>query len=111
MKIRISIIYLHLRSKLSLEMCPKIGGLNVKLEKNCLKVQLCQLFFFQKNVVFIEKYKTQLSILCSENKCTYKFYIFTIKSALGNTSERSEFRFENSLKEIHPIKKIQSIHL
>ena len=30
--------------------------------------------------------------------CTYIFYVFTVKSALGNMSETSNFRMENNLK-------------
>ena len=43
------------------------------------------------------KNDNHLSIFYSKNKCTYKFYAFTIKSGLGSMSESSEFRFENSL--------------
>ena len=59
-------------------------------------VHFATFFFFQKTTVFIEKQKT-LVFLYSKNKCTFKFYVFTIKSALENMPEISEFRFENSL--------------
>ena len=37
-----------------------------------------------------------LSIFYCKNRCTYKFYVLAIKSALRNISESSKFRFENS---------------
>ena len=45
-KIRISITFMHLRSKLTSEMCVKIGGLDGKRKRRRLKVSLCNLFFF-----------------------------------------------------------------
>ena len=46
-------------------------------------------------------FKKPLNLLKNENKCSYKLNVFTMKSALGNMSENSEFRFENS----HNVKK------
>ena len=39
---------MHLRSKLTLEICPKIGDLDGKTEQNRLKVPTLPLFFFKK---------------------------------------------------------------
>ena len=81
---------MHLQSKLTSEICSKIGGLDGKTEKNRLKVlNLPTFFFFQKTTVFIEKRKTLMDFFYCKNKCTYKFYVFKIKSALGNASESS----------------------
>ena len=51
--------------------------------------------FFSKSVAFIEKINDKrLSIFNCKNKCTYKFYVFTIKSAFENMSVGSEFKSE-----------------
>ena len=45
LKIRISIIFMHLLSKLISEMWQKIGGLDGKTEQNCFKVPILLLIF------------------------------------------------------------------
>ena len=72
------------------EICPKIGGLDSKIQQNWIKMK----------PLYLLKNEKHYSILCSKNKCAYKFYVFTIKSALGNMSESSEFRFEKNLKDV-----------
>ena len=88
---------MHFRSKLTSEIDQKIGGLDGKTEQTRLKMSTLSPFF-QKTTVFIEKHK---SFFYCKNNCTYKFYVFAVKSALGNVSENSDFRFENSLKIFH----------
>ena len=53
----------------------------------------------KKNTVFIKNGKHQSNFFC-KNKCTYKLCAFTKKSVLGNTSESSEFRFENNSRKL-----------
>ena len=47
---------MHLHSKLTSEICQKVGSLNEKNEQNSLKVPTLP-SLFQKTVVFIEKSK------------------------------------------------------
>ena len=53
---------MHLRSKLTSEMCPKTGGLDRETEQNRLKVSTLP-HFLQKTTVFIEKRKTVIDFL------------------------------------------------
>ena len=63
-KIRLSIIFMHLRSKLTSEICQKIGGLNGKTEQNRPEVPALPPFFFKKKpTVFIEKRKALIDFL------------------------------------------------
>ena len=62
-KIRISIIFKHLQSKLTSEICPKVGGLGRKTDQNHLKVTTLPPFFFQKTTVFVEKRKTLVDFM------------------------------------------------
>ena len=48
---------MQLRSKLSSEICPKIGGLVEKTEQNRLKMPALPPFSFVKTTVFVEKRK------------------------------------------------------
>ena len=60
-KIRISIIFMQLRSKLTAEICPKIGGLDGKTKQNRKKISTLPPFFLKKekkNTAFVEKRKT-----------------------------------------------------
>ena len=50
-KIRISVIFMHLRSKMTSEICLKAGCLHGKAEQNCLKVENLPPFF-QKPLVY-----------------------------------------------------------
>ena len=61
-KIRLFIIYIHLRSKLSSEICSKVGSLDGKTEQKYLK-ELTLPPFLQKITVFIEKRKTLTDFL------------------------------------------------
>ena len=61
-KIRISTIFTQLRSKLTLEICHKLGGLDGKTEQKRLKVPILPPFF-QKTTAFIEKRKTLIDFL------------------------------------------------
>ena len=61
-KIRLCIIFIHLRSKLTSEICPKAGSLRGKTGQNCLKVPTL-LPFNQKPTAFIEKRKTLVDFL------------------------------------------------
>ena len=54
LKISLSIIFMHLRSKLISEICQKVGSLDKKTEQICLKVHALPPFS-QKTTVFIEK--------------------------------------------------------
>ena len=61
----------------------------------------------KKKTLYLLKNKRRYSILCSKNKSTYQFYVFAIKSPLGNVSVSSEFRFDyNLLKTLHFLRKI-----
>ena len=53
---------MHLRSKLTSEMCQKIGGLNGKTNQNLLQVPIFPLFLKKTNTVFIEKRKALIDI-------------------------------------------------
>ena len=68
-------------------MCQKVLSLDEKTKQNRLKAPTWQPFS-GKTAVIIEKDK-HLSIFYCKNKCTYKFYVLTIKSAFGNTLESS----------------------
>ena len=68
-----------------------------KTEKNRLKVPTLSFFFFKKSLNLLKNEKTLFFFYC-KNKCTNKFYVFTIKSIRRNMSESTEFRFEKSLK-------------
>ena len=48
-KIRIFITFMHLRSKLTLEICHEVGSLEEKTKKNRLKEPTLPPFFFSKN--------------------------------------------------------------
>ena len=52
MKIRISINFVHLRSKLTAEICSKVGSVDRKTEQNSLKVKLFATFFHKKYCIF-----------------------------------------------------------
>ena len=78
-------------------MCQKAGSFDGKAKQNLLKAPTLPSFFLEKPLYLLKSGK-RLSIFYCKNMCTYKFYALTIKSALGNMSENSEFRFENSLK-------------
>ena len=57
-KIRISIFFMQLQSKLTSEMYRKIGGFDGKTEQNRLKVYpLFHLFFFFKKLLYLLKYE------------------------------------------------------
>ena len=60
-----------------------------------LKYSFCHLLF--KEPLYLLKNGKCLPppLFFCKNKCTYKFYVLTIKSALGNISENSDVRFEN----------------
>ena len=62
-KIRICIIFMHLRSKLISEMCQKKRGLDRKTEKPSQSAHFAIFFFFQKITVFIEKRNTLTGFL------------------------------------------------
>ena len=88
---------MHLRSKLTSKIFQKVGNLDGKAKQNRLKVPLCHLFL--KKLLDLLKNDKYLSIFFyRKSKCTYKFYVFTVKRAFGNVAIRNEFRFENSLK-------------
>ena len=59
-KIRISVVFMHLQSKLSSEKCPKMG--DGKIEENRVKMPALPPFF-QNTTVFIEKQKTLIDFL------------------------------------------------
>ena len=57
---------MHLRSKLTLEICQKVGSLDEKTEQICLKMHTLPsffFFFFQKIIAFIEKQETLIDFL------------------------------------------------
>ena len=56
---------MHLRSKLTSEMCQKVGRLDGKTEQKRFKKFNLPLppFFFQKTITFIEKQKTLIDFL------------------------------------------------
>ena len=78
-------------------MCRTYGVQTGKTELNSLNVPTLPPFFFKKSLYLLKNEK-RLSIFHCKNKYTYKFYVITIKTALGNMSESGEFKFENSLK-------------
>ena len=53
---------MHLHSKLTSEICQKVGSLDEKTEQNRLKVPTLPLFL-QKTATFIEKQKTLMHFL------------------------------------------------
>ena len=61
-EIRISVVFMHLRSKPTSEIHQKIRDLDGKTEENRLKVPTLS-SFFQKKSVFIEKRNTLVDIL------------------------------------------------
>ena len=63
-------------------------------EKSSQSAQFVTFFF--KNIYWKMKNANRFFIV--KNKCINKFYVLTIKSALGNMSECSEFRVEKSLE-------------
>ena len=52
---------------------------------------------FHKKRMHLLKNRKYESIFYCKNKCTFKLYVFMIKSALENMSERSDFRFKSTL--------------
>ena len=63
-KVRISIIFMYLRSKLTSKMWQKIECLDKKKErKNSLNVPTLSLFLKKKNTAFFEKRKTLIDFL------------------------------------------------
>ena len=54
---------MHLRSKLTSEICQKVGNLDEKTEQICLKVHILPPFFFQKTTTFIKKQETLIDFL------------------------------------------------
>ena len=74
-KTRIFITFTDLGSKLSLEICQKIGGFDGKTEQNRLEVPT--LTFFSKKPLYLLKNEKHSSIFYCKNKSTYKFYVFT----------------------------------
>ena len=61
-KVRISIVFMHLRSNLTSKIRPKIGDLDEKTEQNRLKETTLPPFF-QKITVFVEKRKTLVDFI------------------------------------------------
>ena len=61
-EIRISVNFMHLSQKLTLEMCQKVWSLDGKGKQNRLKAPTLPTFS-QKTVVFIEKRKTLIDFL------------------------------------------------
>ena len=55
-------IFMHLRLKLTSEICLKVGNLGRKIEQNHLKVPTLS-SFFQNTTAFIEKQKTLIDFL------------------------------------------------
>ena len=86
---------MDLRSKLTSDICQKVRSLDRKKRKKVSKHSLCHLFL--KKLLYLLKSDILLTIFYSKNKCTYKFYEFANKSAFGNMSLSTEFRFKNSL--------------
>ena len=99
-KIRISIIFMHLRSKPTLKNISETRRVNraPQQSKTISKCPLCHFFSFFSKIHWIY-WKTKSTSRFSIVKISVptSFYVFTIKNALGNTSEISEFWFENSL--------------
>ena len=54
---------MHLRSKLTSEICQKLGSLGEKTNQNHLKVPTLPPFCFQKTIAFIEKQKIIIDFL------------------------------------------------
>ena len=76
---------MHLKSKQTSEIGQKLVSLNEKTEQNYLKVSTLPPFFFKKPLYLLKNNnKKKLSIFYCKNKYPYKFYVFIIKSALGN---------------------------
>ena len=73
---------MHLRSKLTSEICPNIGGLDGKTKQNRLKApnRLC----LSEKPLYLLKNNTHLSFF--KNKYSCKFCVFMIKNAFGNES-------------------------
>ena len=69
---------MYLRSKLTSEICQKLGSLDKKTKQNRLKAPGLPLFS-QKTAVFIEKNDKRLSVLNYKSKRTYKFYVLQLK--------------------------------
>ena len=88
---------MNLRSKLTSEICQKIRSTDEKTEQNRLKAHTLPPFSQENDCIYWKTIKA-FRFFIIKNKCTYKFYAFTIKSAFGNTSESIEFRFENIFK-------------
>ena len=90
---------MYLRLKLTSEICQKVGSLGEKKTRT-KQSQSAHLttFFSKKKQLHLLKNKKLLSIFYCKDKCTYKFYVLTIKSPFGSMPKIIEFRFENSLK-------------
>ena len=98
---------MHLRSKLTSELCQKVGSSDGKTKQNHLETPT--LPPLSQKPLYLLKKDERLYIFYCKIECTYKFYLFTIKNALGNMSESNEFRFENSLNNLDKMRDLFSL--
>ena len=82
---------MRLRSKLTSEICQKVGGVNGKMTQNWLKT--CTFSFFLGKPLPLKKNEERYFIFYYKNRNTYQFLMLTNKNDFENMPENGEFRF------------------
>ena len=81
---------MHLRSKVTSEICQKVRSFDVKTKQIRLNSPTLPSFFSKKWVDLLKNGKRIPTFYC-KNKCINKFYELTIKCVFRNMEESREF--------------------